>query len=81
MKVKDLVERLNKFDPELKVLCSTEDSELLAPKHLFRLLDIHDVSVVEAELTRGEADQVPSLKIGHTSLSQKHVIIEVISDF
>ena len=80
MKVKDLVKQLNKLDPELEVLCYSEDNDLLASKHGFRLLDINGVSIIEGEKRRGD-DQIPSLKLGKTSLSQKHVVIEVTSDF
>jgi len=80
MKVKELVEKLNQLDPELEVLCYSEDSNLLAFEHLFRLLDIHGVSIVEGEKRRGD-DQIPSLKIGHTQHSQKHAVIEVTPDF
>jgi hypothetical protein len=80
MKVKELLKQLNQLDSELEVLCYIEDSDLLASKHGFRLLDINGVSIIEGEKTRGD-DQIPSLKLGKTSLSQKHAVIEVTSDF
>ncbi len=80
MKVKDLMEQLKGFDQELEVLCSSEDDDLVASQHIFRLLNIQSVGIVEGEKTRGD-DQIPSLKIGKTEFSQKHVVIEVTSDF
>lgn len=80
MKVKELIKQLNQFDPEIEVLCYSEDKILIAPNHLFRLLDIDGVDIVEGEKRRGD-DQIPSLKLGKTSLSQKHAVIEVTSDF
>ncbi|MDP3048067.1 MAG: hypothetical protein Q8N12_01395 [Thermodesulfovibrionales bacterium] len=80
MKVKELLEQLNQFDKDLDILCYSEDGNLLAPGHSFRLLDIHGVSIVEGEKRRGD-DIIPSLKIGKTPHSQKHVVIEVTADF
>lgn len=80
MKVKELIEQLKQIDPGLEVLCYSEDSNLLSPKHIFRLLDIVAVSTTDGEAARGN-DQIPSLKLGKSSLSQKYAVIEVTSDF
>lgn len=80
MKVKELLHRLNQLDPELEVICYSEDSDLLSPKHLFRLLDVTGVSVIDGEKQRGD-DGVPSFKLGKSSVSKKHAAIEVASDF
>ena len=80
MKVHELIKKLQKFDGNLDVLCITEDESLIAKNYIFRLLEITDISEIEAEKTRGE-DGVASLKLHKTSYSQKHVIIDVTSDF
>ena len=80
MKVGELAEKLGKLDPELEVLGYTEDSDLLPPGHLFRLLHINDVSEGEGERRRGE-DGIPSLKIGRTDLSEKLAFLDVSADF
>ncbi len=80
MTVKELIEKLGQFDPGLEVICSTEDEELLPGNHGLRLLDIEHLSVVEAEKRRGD-DGVPSFKLRCSDLSQKHVVINVTSDF
>jgi hypothetical protein len=80
MKVRELIEKLQKLDGNLDVLCSTEDENLLAKKHLFRLLEITDVGIVEAEMHRG-SDGLVSLKLEKSSFSQQHVIIEITGDF
>lgn len=80
MKVKELLEQLRRFDPELDVLCCSEDEGLLAPNHHFRLLDICSVSTVEGEKVRGE-DGIPSMKLGKTPHSQPHAVIDVTVDF
>jgi len=80
MTVAELVDQLRKLDPGLDVLCYTEDEGLVAPGHGFRLLDIVEVGVREAEPVKG-IDQVPSLKFGKNESGQKQVIIELIGDF
>jgi hypothetical protein len=79
MKVQELIKALQKFDGNLDVLCSTEDENLIAKNHIFRLLEITNISEIEAEKTRGD-DGLATLKLQKTSLSQKHVIIDVTSD-
>lgn len=80
MKVKQLIDLLEKYDRETDVLCYTEEEAHLSKRHGFRLFDIESIDIVEAEKRRGE-DQVPSLKFGKSDLSEKHVIIQIISDF
>jgi hypothetical protein len=80
MKVRELIEKLQKLDGNLDVICSTEDENFLAQHHFFRLLDITSVDVAEGEKCRG-SDGLVSLKLGHSSLSQKQVIIEVTGSF
>jgi len=80
MKVRELIEKLQKLDGNLDVICSTEDENLLAKNHLFRLLEITSVDVTEGEKHKG-SDGLASLKLGQSSLSQKHVIIEVTGVF
>jgi hypothetical protein len=80
MKVKDLISDLELLDPELEVLCITEDESLLPPSHGARILEIQSVSATDAEKRRGD-DGVPSMKFGHSGLSQRHAFIYVTSDF
>jgi hypothetical protein len=80
MKVRELIAELQKLDGNLDVICSTEDENLLAQHLLFRLFQITSVDIVDGEKCKG-SDGLASLKLGHTSLSQKHVIIEVTGSF
>ncbi len=80
MKVKDLMDKLRRLDPELDVLCFSEDEALLPPNHMFRLLDIEHVSTIDVEKSRG-TDGIPSFKIGRSDKSTPHAIIEVVADF
>lgn len=80
MKVKDLLLKLNAFEPEQDVLCYSEDEGILPPKHGFRLFDIDHVDLTEAEKTRCE-DGIPSLRIGKSECSTPHVLIAITLDF
>ena len=80
MRVRELMERLERFDPDLEVLCATEDDELLPPGHGFRLLEINELSPVEGEKRRGD-DQIPTLALRRSELSEKFVLIDVTADF
>lgn len=80
MKVKDLIGALSKLDPELDIICYSEDEALQAQGHTLRLLEVETVSVTEAERARDESG-VPSLKLGKSALSESIAMIEVISDF
>lgn len=80
MTVGELVKQLQRFDPKLEVLCYTEDPELQAKGHLFRLLAIVSVDTAEGEKVHGD-DQVPTMKLGRTPYSQKFVSIDVTCDF
>ena len=80
MKVKELISELSKHDPELEVICYTEDEQFLQGKHLFRLIEIESINVVSGEKRRGD-DGVPTLKIGSEGYSEKHVMINLLTDF
>ncbi len=80
MKVKDLLSKLSSFDPEQDVLCCCEDEGIRPPKHGFRLFEINDVALTEAEKTRCEA-HIPDLKLGKTECSGPQVLIDITLDF
>ena len=80
MKVKELISKLKTLDQNLDVLCYTEDESFLPKGHAFRILEIEAVEVEDCEKMKGD-DQVPTLKIGKGSLSEKNVLINVTSEF
>jgi hypothetical protein len=80
MKVRELQQRLSQLDPELDVLCYTEEEDLLPKNHGFRLLEIDGVEISEGERRRAD-DQVPSLKLGKGPYSEKLAFINVTGDF
>ena len=49
MKVKELIAQLEQQDPELEVLCFTDDEEILPLDEVFRLFKIESVAGSETE--------------------------------
>ncbi len=80
MKVIDLIKKLQSFDPNLEVICYTEEEELLPKNHILRLMNIEDIQVTEAQKVRGD-DGLPSIKLGQSNLSEKIVFINVVGQF
>tara|TARA_R110001592_G_scaffold363370_1_gene685400 strand:+ start:18554 stop:18799 length:246 start_codon:yes stop_codon:yes gene_type:complete len=80
MKVKDLVSKLEKLNPEMDLLCFSE-SEDLAPKGYFiRVMAIVDVTESGAKLSRDEKSDVVSVKFEKPGISKKYAAIELTSD-
>lgn len=80
MKAKELINQLSKLDPELDVLCYSEDETIQSPGHLFRLLDIECIETGVGEPVRGD-DGVPSMKFEHSAASRKFVFVYVTPRF
>ena len=80
MKVRELQEHLSKLDPELEVLCYSEDERLLVEKRGFILFDILAVSTAKAERLRLK-DGTPYLKFEQGPDSVEMATLEVTSDF
>jgi hypothetical protein len=80
MKVKDLQKMLANLDPELFLVCSTEDEKFLSGNEIFKLFEIDSITASEAEMFRDD-NRVPRLKFGKSEGSQPIGIINLISDF
>jgi len=80
MKVKELLAALSKLDQSLDVVCYTEDEALQVNGHMFRLLDIDNVSVSDVEMRRDDSGTL-TLKIGKSELSSPIALLQVNSDF
>lgn len=52
MKVKELIEKLQKLDQNLTVYVTCEDPDVVVPGYVVRPFVIDDISVVEIEVTR-----------------------------
>jgi hypothetical protein len=80
MKVRELREELRRLDPELEVVCCSDDKKLLAEGRGFVLLDVAAVTPTEAEVFRLD-DGTPYLKFGKSPTSSAIAILEVTADF
>lgn len=80
MKVRELQEQLSKLDPELDVVCYSEDKRLLVDGRGFILFDVLAVSTAEAERLRLD-DGTPYLTFDRAPASAAIATLEVTSDF
>ena len=80
MKVKELQSLLSKLDPNLEVICYSEDPNLQSDGLFFRILDIEAVDTTIAEITRLD-NNTPTLKLGKSSTSKEIVTLVVTSEF
>jgi hypothetical protein len=80
MKVRELKEHLSKLDPDLDVVCYSEDERLLVEGRGFILFDVSGVSMDEAERFRLD-DGTPYLRFDKGPKSAAIVILKVTSDF
>ena len=80
MKVRELIRGLSSLDPDLEVLCYTEDERFVAAGTLFRLLKVEAVDVTHGEQVRLD-DGTPYLKLGKGSSSAALATLTVTADF
>jgi hypothetical protein len=79
MKVKELQEELQHFDPNSDVICYSEDESLRGQDRLFCLFDIEDIDVFDAERIRLE-DGTQYLKLGKSAKSIRLVSLDITTD-
>src|SRR6266849_5469938 len=70
MKIGQLIDKLKKLDPEMAILCYTEDQDCLAKNHLCRLFKNDSVDVSEDQKCMRD-DGVPNLKLVKSPGSEK----------
>jgi len=80
MKVRELQKQLNKLNPELEVVCYSEDEKLLVEDLGFILLDVLGVNITEAERLRLD-DGTPYLKFGKGPAASAIATLEVTTVF
>jgi hypothetical protein len=80
MKVRELQQELNKLDPNLEVVCYSEDEKLLVEGRGFILFDVFAVNTTAAEQLRLD-DGTPYLKFGSSPTATTIATLEVTSDF
>ncbi len=80
MKVRELIAKLQAFEPDLDVLCYCEDEGIAPSGKGFKLFDIDEITRNDAEAMRLD-DNTPYLKLGRTAASSPHVFICLTGDF
>lgn len=80
MKVKELIAKLEKLEPDLEIYGYTEDESLATPNKPFYVFDINSVDVQVAETFRDE-DRSPSITFGESKNSRKLAFLNVTTDF
>lgn len=81
MKIKELIARLNEFDPEQSIACYSEDEGLRSSEGPIQIFEVQGVSEVEAESGRlNDGVGKPWLKFGKSEKSSKFVLIDITSD-
>ena len=81
MKIKELIKKLQEFDPEKSIACYSEDEGLRSDDGPIQIFEVLNVSEVEAESSRlDDGRGKPWLKFGKSDNSVKFVLIEITSD-
>lgn len=80
MKVKDLLARLSRLNPDIDILVYSEDPGLLSEGESFRILDITDIDTGKAVRDRGPMRE-PILRFGHGPDAQEIAFLHVVLDF
>ncbi len=80
MQVKELIAKLQGFDPKLEVLCYTEDdnSSGAAPSSVF--FDIQSIGKTRGQMVRS-AQGKPGIRFNSEADSVEVVLIDITSDF
>ncbi len=80
MKLRKLLDQLSHLDPELDVFCVADDETIVSPEHVFRIMEIDDIQILELEKLHGD-DGIATFKIGKSELSQLHIVLNITSEF
>lgn len=81
MKVKELIAKIQEFDPEESIACYSEDEGLRTDEGPIQIFEVQDVSEIEAESSRlNDGAGKPWLKFGKSDKSSKFVLLEITSD-
>ena len=82
MIVKDLIEQLKKFDPELHVLIANEEESIIGSDQLVKFFDITNIGTFNAETRRNVKGEVVFKLMGiATKDSREFLHIDVTSQF
>ena len=80
MKVKDLIEQLQKLDPNLQVLAACEDEGVVVPGYFVRPFEVTEVSSVSVEIGSDDEGRRTMCAVPVED-GQKFAVIEITSVF
>lgn len=80
MKVKDLINKLKEFDPELEVLCATEDEAIVGQRKLVQFFDIGNVGVARGITGRDEGREF-TFTFDHSEKACEIVFMDITTTF
>lgn len=80
MKVKELIEKLQKLDQNLTVYVTCEDPDVVVPGYLVRPFVIGDISAVQVEVSR-DKDNRPEISAAAAGEGLKYATLEITADF
>ncbi|PBJ02108.1 hypothetical protein [Pseudomonas sp. ACN5] len=80
MKVKELIEKLQKLDQNLTVYVTCEDPDVVVPGYLVRPFVIGDISAVQIEVSR-DKDNRPEISAAAAGEGLKCATLEITADF
>lgn len=81
MKVKELIEQLEKLDPEQTVLAICEDEDVVRKGQAFETFWVDSAYMVRAEAKRGDGFGVVDFKFGEHPESRDHVFLHLEHKF
>lgn len=80
MKVKDLIEQLQKLNPNLQVLAACEDEGVVVPGYFVRPFEVTEVSSVSVEINSDDEGRRTMCAVPVED-GQKFAVIEITSVF
>lgn len=80
MKVKDLIEQLQKLDPNLQVLAACEDEGVVVPGYFVRPFEVTEVTSVSVEIDSDDKGRRAMCAVPVEN-GQKYAVIEITSVF
>lgn len=79
MLIKQLIARLQTFDPDLKVLIANEEDGITAEGEALRIFYISGMNIVETEMSKKYEEEINFKFEGPTEKSQKILFIKTLA--
>lgn len=80
MRVKELIEQLQKLDPNLHVLATCEDEGVVVPGYFVRPFEVAEVSAISVEIDWDDKGRRTICAVA-AGEGQKFAILDITADF